>query len=80
MLPRTNAHQPTHTHVRARLQTHLHAGTHKQTRARARTHTQGGKGKIDYSVAGKGVTKRTAVTKCTGSASNLIRFVTLVTR
>ena len=57
---------------------------------RAHTHTQRGKGKTDYSVAGEGVTKRAAsgpfvtkraaVTKKTGSASNLIRFVTLTCR
>ena len=62
-----------------------------RARAHTHTHTQRGKEKIDYSVTGKGVTKRAAsgpfgtfchhvVTKRAGSASDLIRFVTLVTK
>ena len=59
---------------------------HTQTRVRAftHTHTQRRKGKTDYSVAGEGVTKRAASgpfgTFCHHVVTNLIRFVTLVTK
>ena len=74
------------------INTHTHTHTHTcacslvraNTRERARTHTQRGKEKTGYSVAGEGVTKRAASgpfgTFCHHVVTNLIRFVTLVTK
>ena len=61
-LPRTNAHARTHTRTHTHTHTHTrtHARTHARSHAHTPTHTQRGKGKIDYSVAGEGVTKRAA--------------------
>jgi len=81
-----NAHQ--HTHVRTHGHTQIHTCAHAHTQSQGRGKTDysfAGEGVTKYAASGTFgmfchhvVTKRAGVTKCTGSASNLTRFVTLV--